>query len=53
MENVKRIHTDGFISTIKIDEKLLGAELGDLRYEGYCANVIVKNMSQPIGAFVI
>ncbi|GAM23477.1 hypothetical protein SAMD00019534_066520 [Acytostelium subglobosum LB1] len=59
---IKRVHTDGFVSTkpwtVKtgkrsLDYPKLGKECGDLRYEGYCPNAIVNNMLKPVGEFVI
>ncbi|GAM23103.1 hypothetical protein SAMD00019534_062780 [Acytostelium subglobosum LB1] len=60
--NIKRVHTDGFVSTkpwtVKagkksLDYPKLGKECGDLRYEGYCPDAIVKNMSKVEGTFII
>ncbi|GAM23080.1 hypothetical protein SAMD00019534_062550 [Acytostelium subglobosum LB1] len=59
---IKRVHTDGFVSTKPWTEKTgkksldypkLGKECGDLRYEGYCPNAYVKNMTKPVGSFAI
>jgi hypothetical protein len=49
---IKRIHTDGFISISKLDIKT-GEKLGDLKYEGYCENCIIKNCSNKSGEFII
>ncbi|GAM24653.1 hypothetical protein SAMD00019534_078280 [Acytostelium subglobosum LB1] len=60
--NIKRVHTDGFVSTKPWTEKTgkksldyakLGKECGDLRYEGYCPDASVKNMTKPVGSFAI
>lgn len=50
--NVHRIHTDGFISDIKLDIKL-GENLGDLVFEGYCENCNIINCSNNSGEFNI
>ncbi|GAM25204.1 hypothetical protein SAMD00019534_083790 [Acytostelium subglobosum LB1] len=59
---IKRVHTDGFVSTKpwtqktgkkSIDYPKLGKVCGDLRYEGYCPNARVKNMTKPVGSFAI
>ena len=50
--NVHRIHTDGFISDIKLDIKL-GENLGDLVFEGYCENCNIINCSNDSGEFNI
>lgn len=42
IDHIVRIHTDGFIATKKLDIKL-GTKIGDLKYEGYDANIEVKN----------
>jgi hypothetical protein len=48
---VKRVHTDGFISSKKLDIKT-GTNIGDLKYEGYCENVEIVNNIEIIGEFV-
>ena len=45
-EYIKKINTDGFISSVKLGIKT-GDKLGDLVYEGYCENVIIKNNTKP------
>ncbi|GAM28353.1 hypothetical protein SAMD00019534_115290 [Acytostelium subglobosum LB1] len=59
---IKRVHTDGFVSTKPWKEKRgkksldypkIGEECGDLKYEGYCPNAIVNNMLKPVGEFKI
>jgi hypothetical protein len=45
---IKRIHTDGFISSVKLDLQT-GTNLGDLRYEGHYQKVIIKNSMQVQG----
>lgn len=42
--------TDGIITTEKLE---YFNELGKLKYEGYCPNVIIKNNASPIGEFKI
>lgn len=39
---VKRVHTDGFITSKRLDIKL-GEKLGDLRYEGKCKEINIIN----------
>jgi hypothetical protein len=51
-EYIKKINTDGFISSVKLDIKT-GDKLGDLVYEGYCENVIIKNNAKPEQEFKI
>ena len=41
-ENVKRIQTDGFLSTVKLHENK-DVKLGELKYEGFTENGIIKN----------
>lgn len=43
---IKKINTDGFISSVKLDIKT-GEKLGDLKYEGFCSNVIIKSNANP------
>jgi hypothetical protein len=54
-ENVKRIHTDGFICTKKLRKSLLcikeGNDIGQLRYEGYCSDVVIENCMRVVGEF--
>lgn len=61
-DNIKRVHTDGFISDIPlkfkkdsqaIDSIKIGKELGDLKYEGFCDNCEIKNNVEVIGDFLI
>lgn len=54
IDHIKRVHTDGFISTKKIDfciekkktssidKPKLGTEMGDIKYEGYCKHCSLK-----------
>ena len=42
IDKIVRVHTDGFVSKEKLEYKF-GKELGDLKYEGYCETVNVKN----------
>lgn len=41
-ENIKRIQTDGFLSTVKLHENK-DVKLGELKYEGFTENGIIKN----------
>jgi hypothetical protein len=50
-ETIKRIHTDGFINSMKLDLQT-GTNLGDLRYEGYYTKVIIKNSMQVKGQLI-
>jgi hypothetical protein len=50
-EFIKRVHTDGFISSKQLDIKT-GNKLGDLVYEGYCENVIIKTNQKPEQEFI-
>jgi hypothetical protein len=50
-EFIKRINTDGFISSKKLDIKL-GDKLGDLVYEGFCENVIIESNIKPKQPFI-
>lgn len=52
ISNIKRVHTDGFISDIKLDIKT-GENLGDLVYEGYCDNCNILHCNNPAGEFKI
>ncbi len=42
LEHVKRLHTDGWLSTKKLDIKI-GTGLGDIKFEGYCKETIINN----------
>ena len=50
-DNIKRFHTDGFITDIKLDVKT-GDKLGDLCYEGYYNHCIIQSCASPIGEFI-
>lgn len=50
LDLVKRIHTDGFITTKKINVKT-GMNLGDLKYEGLYKKVHVHNCMKVEGDF--
>lgn len=41
-ESVKRIQTDGFLSTVKLHQNQ-DVKLGELKYEGFTENGIIKN----------
>ena len=47
-EHIVYAHTDGFISKVKLDIQC-GANLGDLRYEGYIKDVYVINSNDVRG----
>lgn len=62
IDHIKRVHTDGFISSKRLHFPLqktrglgstkLGNDLGDLKYEGYCENVELNlGTMQVIGIF--
>ncbi|GAM28177.1 hypothetical protein SAMD00019534_113530 [Acytostelium subglobosum LB1] len=60
IDNIKRVHTDGFVSTKPWTEKTskqsldypkIGEECGDLKYEGFCPDAIVTNMRKTVGEF--
>jgi hypothetical protein len=48
---IKRIHTDGFISSKKLDLQT-GTNIGDLRYEGYYEKIVIKNSIQVSGQLI-
>jgi hypothetical protein len=50
-EAIKRIHTDGFISSMKLDLQT-GTNLSDLRYERYYKKVVIKNSIQVNGLLI-
>jgi hypothetical protein len=50
VDKVVRCHTDSMFVNEQIDVKT-GTQLGELRYEGYCPNMEVKNMMKVIGEF--
>jgi hypothetical protein len=51
-EFIKRIHTDSFISSKKLNIKT-GTNLGDLRYEGhYKGDLVIKNSMQVSGKLI-
>ena len=49
-DKIVRLHTDGFIVKEPIEFKC-GEKMGELRYEGYCENVYVKNINHVEGEF--
>lgn len=50
--HVKRIHTDSITSDIKLPIEHSSA-LGEMKYEGYCENVIISNCIVTTGKFII
>ena len=52
-EFVKRIHTDGFLSTVKLEKVKTGSELGNLEYKGYCPHLEIKSNARPKGEFTL
>ncbi|KYQ93230.1 hypothetical protein DLAC_05874 [Tieghemostelium lacteum] len=66
LDSIKRIHTDGFYSTQQfelrkekkssssLDDPMMGDEVGDIRYEGFCEfGTINKNRKIPDENFII
>ena len=63
IQYIKRIHTDGFICSKKLEwEKAkyrsvcnvkMGNYLGNMKYEGYCKEVIISNCNNIKGDFII
>ena len=51
MDDIVRIHTDGFYVKRKIDDIKLGTELGELKYEGFCPVYHVNNVIHCTGKF--
>ena len=41
-DKIKRIQTDGFLSTVKLHE-FSNVKLGELKYEGFTENGIITN----------
>jgi hypothetical protein len=67
IEFIKRVHTDGFISTkqltfepkviknksrTSIEYVKIGNDIGDLKYVGYYPNAKIKNLRKPKGEFI-
>jgi hypothetical protein len=52
IEHVKRVATDGFISTIPLDISI-NDRLHCMKYEGYCDRCVIKNAKIPEGKFVV
>ncbi len=55
-QNLIYSHTDGFVLTKRIitneiNETKMGNELGMLKYEGKCNNIVVKNMAARLSQF--
>ncbi len=48
IDNIHKIHTDGFISSIELSKSLLGDDIGNLRFEGYRKNVKIFNVNKII-----
>ena len=51
VDDIVRCHTDSVFSKTKLKCKT-GNDLDELKYEGYCENVIIKNIRKPIGDFI-
>ena len=51
ISNIKRCHTDGFISDVKLPIKH-SEELAKIKYEGYCKNVEIINSRDVLGEFL-
>ena len=50
---VKRVQTDGIITSEEIQWNNMGDALGQLRYEGYCQEVEIINVNEIRGEFKI
>jgi hypothetical protein len=51
-DQVVWLHTDGFITKTQLPLKT-GTEMGELKYEGYCPNVYIKNLIHKEGEFIV
>jgi hypothetical protein len=49
-ENIKRIQTDGFLSTIKLHENI-DVKLGELKYEGYTESGHIQNCINKVKVY--
>jgi hypothetical protein len=52
IDHIKRVHTDGIISSIKLDLKV-GKQLGDMVYEGYCDECNIENVNNVSKNFIV
>jgi hypothetical protein len=52
IEYVKKCHTDSMFVTKKLDIET-GFDLGNLKYEGYCPNAQILNLTKTIGDFIV
>ena len=52
IDNMVYFHTDGFISKKEMNIKT-GSELGNIKYEGYCKQLEIKNLNKMFGEFKI
>jgi hypothetical protein len=52
LEHVKRVHTDGWISTKPLHIET-GDKMGNIRYEGYCSKAVIHNNIRVEGEFNI
>jgi hypothetical protein len=50
-EHIKKVHTDGFMSDIKLDIPT-GDKLGNLVYKGRCPHIDITSNARPKGIFV-
>ena len=53
--SVKRIHTDGFVSSVPLKKTCPNkqdSKMGELVYEGKYEHVVIKNMRKPVGVLV-
>ena len=48
LDLIKRVQTDGFLSTKKIEGIKTGTKMGELKYEGYCKNTQIKGMNDVL-----
>ncbi len=53
VDSVVRLHSDGFVCTKPLTDVKLGTKMGDLKYEGHCANATVHNNIKVEGKFFI
>ena len=50
IKHIKRVHTDGYISAVKLDVKT-GSDIGELAFEGYATNCKINNNIDVDGEF--
>ena len=52
IEHIRRVHTDGYISAVKLDVKT-GSDIGELKFEGYSTHCKITNNISIDGEFEI